>query len=141
MSKYKFGKKSKEKLSQVDDALKETAVLALSWELMDFAIIEGIRTRDKQNEYFNSGKSKVQWPNGAHNIQEPGDKSRAFDVAPVINGKISWKKDHCLVLAGIMLAAAKSLGHSIRWGGNWDMDGEPITDQSFQDLVHYEIRR
>ena len=59
---------------------------------------------------------------------------------PVINGKLSWEKEHCLVLAGMVLAIGKTLGHSIRWGGNWDMDGEPITDQDFQDLVHFEYR-
>jgi hypothetical protein len=31
------------------------------------------------------------------------------------------------------------VGVMIRWGGNWDMDGEPITDQDFQDLVHFEL--
>jgi len=37
-----------------------------------------------------------------------------------------------------MLAAAALAKVKIRWGGNWDMDGEPVTDQEFQDLVHYE---
>jgi len=32
----------------------------------------------------------------------------------------------------------KMLEVDLRWGGNWDMDGEPITDQDFQDLVHFE---
>lgn len=37
-----------------------------------------------------------------------------------------------------VLATVK-LGIDIRWGGNWDMDGEPVTDQNFQDLVHFEL--
>ena len=45
---------------------------------------------------------------------------------------------HCCVLAGIILTCAVKRGIKIRWGGNWDMDSEPITDQDFQDLVHYE---
>jgi peptidoglycan L-alanyl-D-glutamate endopeptidase CwlK len=31
------------------------------------------------------------------------------------------------------------LGVKLRWGGNWDRDGEPVTDQDFQDLVHFEL--
>jgi len=28
---------------------------------------------------------------------------------------------------------------SVRWGGDWDSDGE-IADNSFDDLVHVELR-
>jgi peptidoglycan L-alanyl-D-glutamate endopeptidase CwlK len=139
MSKYKWGKKSKRVLSDANIYLYAVLNHALSMGIMDMAVIESIRGKAEQNQYFKLGKSKVQWPNGKHNILKEGDKSDAIDVTPVVNGKISWKKEHCLVLAGIILASAKIIGIEIRWGGNWDMDGEPITDQNFQDLVHYEI--
>jgi hypothetical protein len=29
----------------------------------------------------------------------------------------------------------------LRWGGNWDMDAEILTDQNFDDYPHVEIRR
>ena len=138
---FNFGKRSKEKLEQVIEPLKKTAIAALSLNLMDFSVIEGIRSKEKQDEYFKSGKSKLKWPNSSHNVKSPNEKSRAMDIVPFVNGKISWKKEHCLVLAGIILATGKILGYDIRWGGNWDMDGEPVTDQKFQDLVHFEIRR
>ena len=79
----------------------------------------------------------MKWPDGKHNKMP----SEAVDVVPYINGKASWDKLHCCVLAGIVLACAVRLGESVRWGGNWDMDGEPITDQDFQDLVHFELVR
>jgi peptidoglycan L-alanyl-D-glutamate endopeptidase CwlK len=112
---------------------------SLAVGLMDFAVIEGRRSKEKQDEYFNNKKSKVQWPNSKHNVINPTDLANAVDVVPYINGTISWNKIHCVFLAGVILTMAKKLSIKIRWGGNWDMDLEPITDQDFQDLVHYEI--
>ena len=135
MGTYSFGKNSEKILANARQYLQRVARLALSWGIMDFSVVETHRNKATQNGYFARGKSRVQWPDGKHNSL-PSD---AFDLVPFINGKGSYNKAHCLVLAGLMLAAAAVLGVRLRWGGNWDMDGEPITDQDFQDLVHYEV--
>lgn len=133
--KYKFGTRSLDKLYDVNYGLQSIMQAAINTGIMDFSITEGHRGKAEQNRYYKYGKSKVQWPKGKHN-KIP---SEAVDVVPFINGKASWNKLHCCVLAGVVLACASKLGISVRWGGNWDMDGEPITDQDFQDLVHFEI--
>ena len=137
MSKYSFGKKSERVLSECDFALQNILRQSLALGLMDFAAIEGYRTDEKQHEYFIEGKSKVDAGNPAakHN-RKP---SEGVDAVPFINGEMSWNKLHCCCLAFMILTVAAYLGYKIRWGGNWDMDGEPITDQDFQDLVHFEI--
>ena len=118
--------------------LQHVAKQALAYGLIDFTIVEGYRTDEKQHQYFIEDKSKVDVgdPAAKHNYRRPAE---AFDAAPFVNGAISWKWQHCIFLAGVMLAAAKKVGEDLRWGGNWDMDGEPVTDQEFQDLVHYEL--
>ena len=135
---YVFGRKSTRKLQEVRPSLRRVPELALSWGIMDFSVYEAIRSKAQQNRFYDIGKSRVRWPNGAHNIRNPGDLANAFDLVPFINGRASWLRVHCVALSGILLAAAAVLGEDIRWGGNWDRDGEPITDQDFQDLVHYE---
>jgi len=134
--KYKFGTNSELNLSECTFSLQRIAKEVLAMGIIDFAIIEGSRSDEKQHEYFTTGKSKLDagHPKAKHN-RKP---SEAFDAVPVINGKISWRKEHCCVLAGVILAVSRKHGVNIRWGGNWDQDGEPITDQDFQDLVHYE---
>ena len=107
--------------------------LIFSVIIIDFSIICGHRTKEKQNSLYPKF-TRVKWPNSKHNSLP----SKAVDLVPYINGKISWNKLHCCILAGIVLTCAKNLDIKIRWGGNWDMDSEPITDQYFQDLVHYE---
>jgi len=133
--KYKFGRVSLGRLDTCHPALQYIMKEALSYGVMDFTIVEGHRPKEKQEEYYRTGKSKVQFPKGKHN-KIP---SLAVDIAPWINGSISWNKFHCCILNGIILSAASKLGIKLRWGGNWDMDEEPITDQDFQDLVHYEL--
>lgn len=133
--KFNFGKTSKDNLNTVCFELQILMYDALSTEIMDFSIIKGHRFQGEQNRCYMLGKSKVKWPNSKHN-ELP---SEAVDVVPYINGKASWKKSHCCVLAGVILACAAKQGIKIRWGGNWDMDGEPITDQDFQDLVHFGL--
>ncbi len=107
---------------------------ALAMGILDITILEGHRSKEKQDRYYVEGKSKIKYPKGKHN-KKPSD---AIDAAPWIKDHVSFNKAHCCVLAGIVLTCAKKLGINIRWGGNWDMDLEPITDQDFQDLVHYE---
>ena len=133
---FNFGKISRANLATIHPDLQIIMDDALATGIMDFSIIEGYRDKAKQNRYFNMDppRSRVTWPNGKHN-KIPSD---AVDAAPYINGKSSWNKLHCCVLAGIILACAAKRGIKLRWGGNWDMDSEPITDQNFQDLVHYE---
>ena len=131
---YKFGETSIRRLCTVTKNLDSVCRRALSYGVMDATVIEGSRGAAEQDRYFAIGKSRVKWPNGKHNRLP----SKAVDIAPYVNGAVSWNKNHCLVWAGLMLAAAAELGVTLRWGGNWDMDGEPITDQEFQDLVHFE---
>jgi len=128
-----FGATSKTRLSGCDARLR--AVFNRVVEIADCAIIEGHRPKERQDEYFALGKSKLPWPDGKHN-RVP---SEAVDAAPWINGEISWDRRHCLFFAGIVIGVAEMMGIKIRWGGDWDSDREPVTDQDFQDLVHFEI--
>jgi len=138
MTKYTFGEKSLKQLSTCDLALQHIAEQALAYGLIDFSIIEGYRNDKMQHQHYIDGKSKVDArdPKAMHNYYSP---SRAFDAVPFVRGDISWNQQHCIFLAGVILSAAKKVGEELRWGGNWDMDGEIYTDQHFQDLVHYEL--
>ena len=98
----------------------------------DCTILEGYRDKDRQNQMVAEGKSQVQWPDGKHNTVP----SLAVDVTPY---PIKWDdRERQTLFAGYVLATAKSLGVILRWGGDWDRDTE-VRDNSFDDLVHFEI--
>jgi len=133
--KYKYGEVSTKRLHEATQDLKTVFVFALNLGLIDITILEAHRSESKQNRLRALGRSRLRYPKSKHNSYP----SRAIDAAPYINGKVSFDHKHCIYLAGIITSVAKIYDVKIRWGGNWDMNGEPITDQHFQDLVHYEV--
>lgn len=129
---YVFGHRSSMALASCDPRLEAIFRLALSWQIMDFSVLEGHRGEEKQNAAFDDGKSQIRWPKGKHN-KIP---SLAADVAPY---PIDWgDTERFCVLAGIVFAAAAQLGHTIRWGGDWNSDGF-TRDESFRDRGHFEL--
>ena len=129
----RFSKRSFDKLMTCDERLQRVFLEVI--EFVDCTVVEGHRGQTRQDEFFYAGKSRVQYPNGKHN----GVPSKAADVAPYLNGSISWNPKHCLYFAGVVLGIAWKMGIRLRWGGDWDMDHEAVTDQDFQDLVHFEL--
>jgi len=136
---YDFSKASRNNLDTCNERLQLVIEKALSLGLIDFSVVGGTRSKGEQNRYYDLKKSKVRWPYSKHNILNKGDKCEAADVVPFIRGKSSYNTKHCCYLAGIIISVGKQMSVKIRWGGNWDMDGEPITDQDFQDLIHFEM--
>ena len=98
----------------------------------DCTVLEGHRDKDRQNQMVDDGKSQVRWPDGKHNTVP----SCAVDVTPY---PIQWDdRERQTLFAGDVLATAKAMGVNLRWGGDWDRDTE-VRDNSFDDLVHFEI--
>ena len=141
---YKFSNKSKERLNTCHEDLRLIANIAIQRSQIDFGIAEGHRTVERQYDLYKAGLSKIDGVNkrGKHNYKP----SLAFDIYAWVNGRSSYDQRYIIFIAGVILAVAKELKDQgriqaeLRWGGNWDGDGEIITDQSFNDLVHFEIK-
>ncbi len=108
-------------------------------ERYNCTILQGHRDEATQNEYFDDGKSEVQWPDSKHNVFP----SMAVDVAPWPIPP-NWGAEHWKDMvkfyefAAIVRYEAIRMGLDIRWGGDWDGDGD-YRDQKFDDLVHFEL--
>ena len=64
-------------------------------------------------------------------------EGKAVDLAPY---PIDWEdRDRFHYMGGMIRGIAKQLNINVRWGGDWDSDGE-TRDNRFDDLVHVEIR-
>lgn len=139
---FHFGKKSRACLDTCHPALVYVAREALYTEVMDFGVIHGYRGKALQDSLYLNGKSTLKWPNSKHNKTENGEPySWAIDIMIYVNGKASWFRDYYIVMSGVFLTCAKKLGIDIIWGGNWDGDAEPLTDQKLLDLGHYELAK
>ena len=104
----------------------------------DHSIICGHRGEQEQTVAFESGFSKVNYPDSKHN----GYPSLAVDAVPY---PIDWKDEKRMIyFAGFVMSTAKRLkkegriSHDLRWGGDWDKDTE-LKDNKFQDYPHFEL--
>lgn len=140
---FRFSKTSEDRLATCHIDLQQIMLKAIQVSDMDFGIAEGHRSVEKQQQYFKEGKSKIDGikRKGKHNYKP----SLAADIYPFVCGKADYKPENVTYLAGIIKAVSEILyssgkiTHKIRWGGNWDMDGTILIDQSFDDRPHFEL--
>jgi len=125
-----FGTSSRKKLDTCHDSL--VAICDLVIETYDFTVLEGHRSDKRQEELFRQGKSKLRAGQSKHN----NEISLAVDIAP---WPIRWDEERGFYfLAGLMFQASFDLGIKIRFGGDWNQNFD-FSDQSFFDLVHFEL--
>lgn len=130
--KYPYSSRSQSRLASCDPRLQQ--VFARAADFWDIQIIEGHRSTRRQRQLFMAGKSKIDGVTrkGKHN-HEP---SLAVDAAPY---PIDWEDTERFYQFGWgIVGLAASMGIKLRWGGDWDGDGE-TADQTFNDLVHFEV--
>jgi len=105
----------------------------------DHRVLEGHRSKARQNQLFHLGHSQVQWPRSFHN-KEP---SYAIDAYIWLRRKphIDWTARGIEAqrhFAGLVRGVAWSKGIPIIWGGDWDGD-YIFRDQKFHDLPHFQL--
>ena len=138
----KYGARSSRVLSTLHPDLQRVfqAVLDLGF---DHSLIEGHRTEEDQNYYFDSGRSKVKFPDSKHNTLP----SEAVDAMPYFktHPHIDWQhKPSIFHFAGVVRGVAAMLyeqgeiTHMVRWGGDWDKDFD-VREKQWDDTPHFEL--
>jgi len=111
-----------DKLTTCDIALQDLFLEVVKHR--DCTILEGHRSKDRQDKAVAEGRSKAPFPTSKHN-KSP---SLAVDVMPY---PIDWEdKNRLIEFAGFVQGVAAMKGIQVRWGGNF---------RSFFDGPHWEI--
>ena len=125
-----FGERSKKALDSAHPKLRQLFEEVVKSQ--DCAILCGFRNEEDQEKAFLQGFSKVHYPNSKHNSYP----SMAVDVVP---WPLDWKEERRFYrLSGYVQSVADRLGIKIRWGGDFNQDGN-LRNDSFVDLPHYEL--
>lgn len=128
---YKFSKKSLEKLSTAHPDLQKIYHELI--KVMDVTILEGLRSKERQEELVRTGFSKTL--NSKH-LKQPDGYSHAVDAVPF---PIDWKDtERFAYMCGMIRGIAQQLNIKVRVGCDWDSDGV-IKDHSFLDYPHTEL--
>ena len=163
---YTFSKKSNNNLSfPVHSDLKIVMKCALEDSPIDFGIIAGLRTDEKQFELYSRGRAwndrGQKWEvinkkeivsncdgitsKSKHQIQDDSF-CHAVDIVayvPELGGYTNDRETLAYLGGHIMSKASelfkrKIIENKIIWGGNWDSDDVIIKDQKLIDLPHFQ---
>ena len=116
---YTLGNKSRRRLYGVHPDLVLVVNKAIEITTQDFTVLEGLRTLERQQQLYNTGKSKTM--NSRHLT------GHAVDLAP---WPISWDWEYFYPIAEAMKDASDEVGVPIEWGGDW---------KSFPDGPHFQL--
>ena len=120
-----LGKKSLENIKEIDPRLTLIIGYVLSEGKVDFTVIEGFRSAERQQMLFKEGKSQL---DGIHK-KSYHQSGRAFDFIPYPfkgwNDIESFKK-----VGEELKKAASKFGFNCQYGGDW---------HNFKDYPHFQI--
>lgn len=119
---FSLSQKSKDKLEGVDIRLIRLVEQAIKETTVDFSVLEGLRTPERQQQLVNDGFSQT--------MKSKHLTGHAVDLGAIVDGKLSWDKKHYPAIAEAMKKAAAEQNVKIRWGGDF---------KSFFDGPHFEL--
>lgn len=119
---YSLSQKSKNLLVGIHPDLVRVINRAIQITDVDFVVIEGLRTLERQKELLKKGATTTL--NSRHLT------GHAVDIAPYVGGKVSWDWPLYHKLAKAVKQAAKDVGVTVEWGGDW---------KKFKDGPHWQL--
>ena len=119
---FRLSSRSQSNLRGIHPDLRRVVERAIEITPVDFTVIEGLRTKERQRELVDSGASRTM--NSRHLT------GHAVDLVAWVDGAISWEWPHYHKIAASMKQAAAELGIRIEWGGDW---------KSFKDGPHFQL--
>jgi peptidoglycan L-alanyl-D-glutamate endopeptidase CwlK len=119
---YSFGSRSLGRLEGIHPDLRKVMDRAIATTDIDFTVLEGMRTMSRQRKLVASGASRT--------LRSRHLTGHAVDIAPLVDGKVSWDWPIYHRLAPTIKKAAQDVGVKIEWGGDW---------RSFKDGPHWQL--
>jgi len=120
---FRFSQRSLDNMAGVHPDLVRVLKRAIKQTDIDFVVIRGVRTLERQQELFEQGATKTM--NSRHLT------GHAVDLVPWSNGIVSWDWPLYHRLSVAIKKAAKQECVAITWGGDW---------RSFKDGPHFELK-
>lgn len=119
---YALSSRSLIRLEGVHSHLVQVVKRAIELTEVDFTVLEGLRSLERQEELFAKGASKTM--NSRHLT------GHAVDLGAYVDGKVSWGHKYYEAIAKAMKQASDELDIPIEWGGDW---------KTFKDSPHFQL--
>ena len=118
----KLSQKSLDRLSGVHPDLVAVVKRAIEITEVDFAVLEGVRSKARQEQLLKAGASQT--------MRSRHLTGHAVDLGAYVGGSVRWDWPLYDKIALAMKAAALELQVAIEWGGDW---------KSFKDGPHFQL--
>ena len=128
---YKLSTRSQERLMGVEPELKEVVYEAIKVTKIDFGVIEGLRTEEKQKQLVESGASQT--------MKSKHLEGRAVDLMAYIGGRGSWELNVYDEIADAMKEAATKVEVAVRWGAAWTVTDIREWEGTMEDAMNSYI--
>jgi peptidoglycan L-alanyl-D-glutamate endopeptidase CwlK len=118
----KLGAHSEMLLRGVHPDLVKVIRRAIQISKIDFKVLEGVRSVARQRELVKKGASQT--------MKSRHINGFAVDIAPFVAGQVRWDWPLYFQLAATVKQAAKDVGVTVEWGGDW---------KTFKDGPHWQL--
>ncbi len=120
---HKLGSRSLSRLVGVHPDLIKVVEHAITISEIDFTVLEGVRTPERQKKLVESGAS---WTMNSRHIT-----GHAVDLGAWVDDRLDWSWPLYAKIAAAMKDTAQALDIPITWGGDWKQKDGP----------HFELNR
>ena len=121
---FTLSPRSYKRLEGVHPDLVRVVERAIAITEVDFVVLEGLRTKERQAQLLKAGASRTM--NSRHIT------GHAVDLGAWVNKEVRWDWPLYSKIAAAMKQAATELIVPIVWGGDW---------RTFKDGPHFELDR
>lgn len=125
---YFLSDKSRSRLTGVDPDLVRVVELALKHTAVDFTVLEGKRSLERQRQLVKQGASQT--------LKSNHLTGKAVDLGAWVGGKVRWDWPLYYKIADAMMYAAHETQTPIRWGGAWH---EPDIGSRYGELKAFDL--
>lgn len=119
---YKLGQRSQSRLKGVHPDLVRVVERAIEITEIDFAVLEGVRSKTRQEQLVKAGASQT--------MRSRHLTGHAVDLGAYVAGSVRWDWPLYHKLAVAVKQAAAELQIPIEWGGDW---------ATFKDGPHWQL--
>lgn len=119
---YVLGSRSQQRLDGVNPDLVRVVEKAITMTTMDFTVLEGIRSEERQLKLFAVGATTT--------MRSRHLTGHAVDLGAYVDGEVRWDWPLYHQLGAAMKLAAVEEGIKLEWGGDWI---------SFKDGPHFQL--
>jgi len=122
---YKLGPRSVHRLKGVHEDLVKVVERAIEISTVDFAVLEGLRTPERQKMLMEAGASQT--------LNSRHITGHAVDLGAWVDNQVDWSWPLYHKIAAAMKEAARQVNVPIEWGGDWKMKDGPHWQLPWKD--------